>query len=205
MAKETAHQLGTPLSSLMAWLELLKAQGVDESSIAEMNKDILRLETITDRFSKIGSENKGEPVNVDDLVRKSIDYLRKRISKKVDITINSANENLIVDLNPSLFEWVLENLTKNAVDAMEGKGAIVFNIEDKDNLVMIDVKDTGKGIPPGKLKTVFEPGFTTKKRGWGLGLSLAKRIVEEHHNGKIIVLNSVVDEGTTFRIILPKV
>lgn len=203
MAKETAHQLGTPLSSLMAWIELLRAQGVDESSLHEMDKDIHRLNTVTDRFSKIGSETKLEEVNFYEVLNKSTSYLKTRVSKKVDFSLDCVNKELRTNLNIPLFEWVIENLTKNAVDAMEGVGSIHYLVKEDEGMIVLDVTDTGKGIPATKLKTVFEPGFTTKKRGWGLGLSLAKRIVEEHHKGKINVLKST-EKGTTFRIELKK-
>ena len=202
MAKETAHQLGTPLSSLMAWLEILKSQGVEESSLLEMNKDIVRLETVSDRFSKIGSASKKDEANVYDVIHHSIDYLRSRVSKKVNISIRCHDKKIHSLMNISLFEWVIENLTKNAVDAMAGEGDIVYTISKENESVIIEVSDTGKGIPSSKLKTVFEPGYTTKKRGWGLGLSLVKRIIEEHHNGKITVKNSQIDQGTIFRIVL---
>jgi len=202
MAKETAHQLGTPLSSLMAWLEILKTQGVEESSLVEMNKDIVRLETVSDRFSKIGSVSKKEEANIYDVINHSLDYLKSRVSKKVKISIQCDDKTIYSLLNISLFEWVIENLTKNAVDAMAGEGGIIYSISKESQSVIIDVSDTGKGIPSSKLKTVFEPGYTTKKRGWGLGLSLVKRIIEEHHNGKITVKHSQIDKGTTFRIVL---
>ncbi|MCT4579908.1 MAG: HAMP domain-containing histidine kinase [Flavobacteriales bacterium] len=203
MAKETAHQLGTPLSSLMAWIELLRVQGVDESSLQEMDKDIHRLNTVTDRFSKIGSETKLEEANFYSVLEKSVAYLQTRVSKKVSFSLVCENKELNTRLNIPLFEWVIENLTKNAVDAMEGVGSIHYLVKEDEGQIVLDVADTGKGIPATKLKTVFEPGFTTKKRGWGLGLSLAKRIVEEHHKGKINVLKST-DKGTTFRIELKK-
>jgi len=202
MAKETAHQLGTPLSSLMAWLEILKSQGVDDASIIEMNKDIQRLETVSDRFSKIGSESKKEIANIYEVVFKSTDYLKTRVSKKVNISIDCADKSVSSLLNVSLFEWVIENLTKNAVDAMEGKGDIHFSIFNEGESICIEITDTGKGIPASKLKTIFEPGFTTKKRGWGLGLSLVKRIIEDHHKGKVFVKNSEIGKGTTFKIVL---
>ncbi len=204
MAKETAHQLGTPLSSLMAWIELLRIQGVEESSLMEMDKDINRLETVTDRFSKIGSETKLKEANFFDTLQKSVSYLQTRVSKKVVFSFDCENKELKTALNIPLFEWVIENLTKNAVDAMEGVGSISYTVKEELGLIILEVADSGKGIPPAKLKTVFEPGFTTKKRGWGLGLSLAKRIVEEHHKGKISVLKSS-EKGTTFRIELRKV
>ncbi len=204
MAKETAHQLGTPLSSLMAWLEILRSQGVDESSITEMDKDIKRLVTVTDRFSKIGSESKKETLNLYEVVDRSISYLQTRVSKKVAFDLQCNDRSITTNLNTSLFEWVIENITKNAVDAMEGKGAISYLIGTEGNQAYIEITDTGKGIPSTHFKTVFEPGYTTKKRGWGLGLSLVKRIVEEHHNGKIYVKSSEIGKGTTFRIELRK-
>jgi len=202
MAKETAHQLGTPLSSLMAWLEILKSQGVEESSVVEMNKDIVRLETVSNRFSKIGSASKKEESNIYDVIHHSLDYLKSRVSKKVNISIQCDDKTICPLLNIPLFEWVIENLTKNAVDAMAGEGEMIYKIYKENQSVIIEVSDTGKGIPSSKLKTVFEPGYTTKKRGWGLGLSLVRRIIEEHHNGKVTVKHSQIDKGTTFRIVL---
>ena len=202
MAKETAHQLGTPLSSLMAWLEILKDQGVDQDSINEMNKDIFRLETITERFSKIGSTAKLESLNVVEVVTGCLDYMKGRVSKKIQMKFNNEELNLMCHVNKALFEWVIENITKNAVDAMQGEGILSVNFGIENKAIFIDISDNGKGIPLNKTKNVFEPGFTTKERGWGLGLSLAKRIIEEHHNGKIFILKSEVNVGTTFRILL---
>jgi len=204
MAKETAHQLGTPLSSLLAWLELLKDQGVDEMAIHEMKKDLSRLSTITERFSKIGSETKLINENLYEALQNSINYLEKRVSEKVIFSINCDNKEQTSPLNLPLFEWVIENLSKNAVDAMEGDGKLSFTLYEDASFNYIEISDTGKGIPPKAIKTIFEPGFTTKKRGWGLGLSLAKRIIEEHHQGKIVVKNSEIDKGTTFLISLKK-
>lgn len=201
MAKETAHQLGTPLSSLMAWLELLRSQGVDESSLKEMNKDLLRLEMITQRFSKIGSGGDLSSQNLRMVVENSVDYLRGRLSKNIQFEFN-IDETTQAQINTALFEWVLENLVKNAVDAMEGSGKIIFRSETKTHQVILDITDTGKGIPQTKFKTIFEPGYTTKKRGWGLGLSLVKRIIENYHRGKITVHQSELGKGTTFRIVL---
>ncbi|HRE75779.1 MAG TPA: HAMP domain-containing sensor histidine kinase [Flavobacteriales bacterium] len=204
MAKETAHQLGTPLSSLIAWLEILKGQGVDSQTISEMNKDIQRLQMVTDRFSKIGSEGKLESTDVQQLIVQSVSYLRPRISSRVEIHIIEEVVPVMAKLNAPLFEWVIENLIKNATDAMEAEGKITIQFSSNLNKVMIDISDTGKGIPHGNFKTIFEPGYTTKKRGWGLGLALAKRIVEYYHKGEIYVLRSEPDKGTTFRIVLNK-
>lgn len=204
MAKETAHQLGTPLSSLIAWVEYLKMKNVDENTINELSKDIVRLETITERFSKIGSVPTLEQENLNKVINDTLGYLRARISKKVSITFNTQNNaEIYAKLNPSLFSWVLENLIKNAVDAMKGEGNIDIYITDQTQFVYIDISDTGTGIPRAKQKTIFEPGFTTKQRGWGLGLSLVKRIIENYHSGKIFVKQSDTT-GTTFRIVLNK-
>lgn len=203
MAKETAHQLGTPLSSLMAWIQLLEAQGTDEMITEEMHKDIRQLEKVTDRFSKIGSGAQLTPSDISLTVKNVMSYLRPRISDKVSVTIDAETE-ITVNHNAPLVEWVIENISKNAVDAMEGEGSLHVSVHDVDGWVHIDIKDSGKGIPPNQLKTIFEPGFSTKKRGWGLGLSLVKRIVKEYHKGKVFVLESQVGKGTTFRISLPK-
>lgn len=204
MAKETAHQLGTPLSSLMAWVEYLKLKDVDENTLNELSKDITRLEIITERFSKIGSIPKLETENLNKVINDSLNYLKVRISKKVNVTFTTQNHaQMEAKLNPSLFSWVLENLIKNAVDAMKGEGVIDIHITDQSQFVYIDISDTGTGIPRVQHKTVFEPGFTTKQRGWGLGLSLVKRIVENYHEGKIFVKQSDAT-GTTFRIVLNK-
>lgn len=200
MAKETAHQLGTPISSLMAWVELLKSQGVDQGSITEINKDLARLETVTDRFSKIGTGGELELADVKPIVEKVYDYLGKRVSKKLEITITG--EDCKAMLNQPLLEWVIENLSKNGIDAMEGDGKLNAHISQEGKEVYIDISDTGKGIPSSKLNAVFEPGYTTKKRGWGLGLSLVKRIVEEYHKGRVSVFKSELDKGTTFRVAL---
>ena len=203
MAKETAHQLGTPLSSLMALQEILKAQGVQEDAIAEMNKDIHRLETITERFSKIGSDTLLTEEEVNNVIIQNINYLKTRISNKVDIEILNQYNELKVKLNKALFDWVIENLTKNAVDSMQGEGKLIISTGIENDQVFIDISDTGKGISSNNTKAVFEPGFTTKQRGWGLGLSLAKRIIEDHHNGKIFIKDTELNKGTTFRITLP--
>ncbi|MAP01490.1 MAG: hypothetical protein CMD01_01555 [Flavobacteriales bacterium] len=205
MAKETAHQLGTPLSSLMAWLEILKDKGIDENSISEMNKDIIRLETITERFSKIGASSKLEKLDVVQVVSSGVTYLKARISKKIKIVYINNDQSFFANINKALFEWVIENLIKNAVDAMHGEGELTLRFGEHDKNIFIDFIDTGKGVPSTKLKNVFEPGYTTKERGWGLGLSLAKRIIQEHHGGKIFIHGSEINKGTTFRIILPKV
>lgn len=200
LSKETAHQLGTPISSLIAWLEYLKLKEVDPTLLAEMEKDVKRLEMIAERFSKIGSTPEPVPVNICESVRSALDYMETRISSKVKITVEAPEEPVMVLMNQALFAWVVENLCKNAVDAMEGQGSITFHIEEKGKKVRIDVTDTGKGILKSKFKTVFNPGYTTKKRGWGLGLSLVKRIIESYHGGKIYVKSSEIGKGTTFRI-----
>ncbi|MFZ5553973.1 MAG: ATP-binding protein [Bacteroidota bacterium] len=202
MAKETAHQLGTPISSLMAWLEILRAHGTDESTIKEMNKDIDRLQTVTERFSKIGSEEQLEEDNLCQILEKTTGYLKTRLPKKTELSLDRPLTPVWVMLNAPLFEWVIENLVKNAVDAMEGEGKIVIELHKKGQQVFIDVSDTGKGISSNKFKSVFEPGYSTKKRGWGLGLTLAKRIIEQYHKGQIAVLRSDPGKGTTFRITL---
>lgn len=205
MAKETAHQLGTPLSSLIAWMEFLKMKGVDENTIEDIKKDIKRLEIITERFSKIGAKPDLAPHSILEVLQESVHYIQSRSSKRVEFEINvHTSSETQVALNIPLFAWVIENLCRNAVDAMEGTGKITVEMQDSNNQVVIDVSDTGKGIPKSKQKTIFEPGFTTKKRGWGLGLSLTKRIVENYHGGKIFVKNSEPGKGTTFRIILGK-
>jgi hypothetical protein len=205
MAKETAHQLGTPLSSLIAWMELLQNKNIDPMLLDEMKKDVKRLETITERFSKIGSVPSLENVQLSAVLDNVINYLQARVSNKVKITFDTGNAKEIkAPLNVSLFEWVIENLCKNAVDAMDGEGFIHIQLTDLTQYVYIDVSDTGKGIPKSKFKTVFQPGYTTKQRGWGLGLSLVKRIIEDYHKGKIFVKRSEAGKGTTFRIVLNK-
>ena len=202
MAKETAHQLGTPLSSLMAWVQFLETQGVDEMVTKEMQKDVDRLEKVTDRFSKIGSSTLLDDSDICLTVRNVMAYLGPRISDKVTVTVDS-NENIKARHNSALIEWVIENICKNAVDAMEGEGTLDVSVKMAPEWVHIDIKDSGKGIPQNQLKTIFEPGFSTKKRGWGLGLSLVKRIVNEYHKGRVYVLESGIDKGTTFRISIP--
>ncbi|MBK8340788.1 MAG: HAMP domain-containing histidine kinase [Flavobacteriales bacterium] len=203
MAKETAHQLGTPLSSLMAWMELLKSKGVDQSALNEMRKDVDRLEVITERFSKIGSAPDLTPEKLYHTLRATVLYLRPRLPNKALIEVQPPPDTeLLVPLNRPLFSWVLENLLRNAIDAMEGTGSITISIEQEPGVVHVDVADTGKGIPVAQQRTVFQPGFTTKKRGWGLGLSLSKRIIEQYHGGRIFVKKSAPGKGTTFRITL---
>ncbi|MBR2096747.1 MAG: HAMP domain-containing histidine kinase [Prevotella sp.] len=204
LSKETAHQLGTPISSLMAWVEILKENYPDDELIPEMNKDVKRLELIAERFSKIGSLPEPVDASMNEVLAHVIDYMDRRTSKKVEIISELPEKNVVVKMNASLFEWVIENLCKNAVDAMEGRGRIVLSLFDEGSKVAIEVADNGKGIRKKDLKSVFTPGFTTKKRGWGLGLSLAKRIVEEYHKGRIYVKSSEVGVGTTFRIEMPK-
>ena len=201
--KETAHQLGTPISSLLAWSEVLKMNYPEDNLIPELDKDIARLKTIVERFSQVGSKAELEIVNVSEVVAQVLNYMRNRISKQVEINANLPNESF-VKLNIPLFEWVIENLCKNAVDAMEGRGTITVEMRDMPNVVVIDVTDTGKGMSKSNMSKVFNMGFTTKKRGWGLGLSLSKRIIKEYHGGKIYVKHSQIDKGTTFTIELKK-
>lgn len=204
MAKETAHQLGTPLSSLMAWIELLAAKGGEEEVVTEMRKDVERLETVTNRFSKIGSETSLEEGNIVETMRSVMNYLKTRVSKNIQFELETTHENIPIRHNRPLMEWVGENLMKNAVDAMRDTGKISIHISEMNKKILIDICDTGKGIPTKDFKNVFKPGFSSKKRGWGLGLSLVKRIITEYHHGKIFVLKSEIDVGTTFRIILYK-
>jgi two-component system, sporulation sensor kinase D len=203
MAKETAHQLGTPLSSLMAWVDYLKSKNF--ANAEEIEKDVKRLEIITSRFSKIGSSPQLEIQDVSMVMQETLDYMRARTSQKVKFTFNvPPHANVVAPLNSPLFSWVIENLFRNAIDAMSGEGQLNVEITDQMQFLYIDITDTGKGIPKGKFKTVFEPGYTTKERGWGLGLSLCKRIIEDYHDGKIFVKSSEVNKGTTFRIVLKK-
>ena len=205
LSKETAHQLGTPISSLMAWTEIMPSMGADPDMVSEMNKDVKRLSVIADRFSKIGSMPDKELEFINEAVLKSLEYMSKRIPKRVQLTINTNDEtNCGIMLCQSLFEGVMENLTKNAVDAMSGEGSLVITVTSDDNHALISVKDTGKGIARKNWKNVFTPGFTTKKRGWGLGLTLVKRIIEEYHGGRIYIKESEPGKGTTFAIELPK-
>lgn len=205
LSKETAHQLGTPISSLMAWVEVLKEEYPDDALIPELDKDVSRLRLISDRFSKIGSKPELAMVSLQEVLAHVVDYIDRRTSHNVVIRCQLTDHDVMVNINAALFEWVIENLCKNAVDAMNGgPGKITIVVTDSAHKVAIEVTDTGKGISKKNLKTVFKPGFTTKKRGWGLGLSLAKRIVEQYHNGRIFVKSSVVGQGTTFRIELRK-
>jgi two-component system, sporulation sensor kinase D len=200
MAKETAHQIGTPLSSLIGWVEIMKADNVDETTVQEIEKDILRLQHITDRFSKIGSEPNLEERDLITETQDAYEYLQSRFSKQVIFSFKAPKHPIPVLINPTLHGWTIENLIKNAIDAMRGRGSIAITIEDDGRLAKVNISDTGKGIPKNQFKTIFEPGFTTKKRGWGLGLSLTKRIVEEYHKGKIKVLHSEINKGTTIQI-----
>ncbi|TDR24232.1 sensor histidine kinase [Flavobacterium cheniae] len=200
MAKETAHQIGTPLSSLIGWLEILKLDNVEESTIVEIEKDITRLQTITDRFSKIGSEPVLEKRDIIEDTKNTVDYLQTRVSQQIVFTFKAPEHPIYVDINPALHSWTIENLVKNAIDAMKGKGSLNIVISELEDIVKISITDTGKGIPKNQFSKVFEPGFTTKKRGWGLGLSLTKRIVQEYHKGKIKVTHSEIGKGTTMQI-----
>lgn len=204
LSKETAHQLGTPISSLIAWIEILHENYPGDDMIPEMEKDVKRLELIADRFSKIGSLPEPLPSSLNNVISNVVDYIDRRTSSAVLMTVNMPNHDVVVRINASLFEWVIENLCKNAVDAMEGKGKIWISVIEDGYDVAIEVADNGKGIRHKDLKSVFKPGFTTKKRGWGLGLSLAKRIVEEYHKGRIFVKESEIGIGTTFRIELKR-
>ena len=205
LSKETAHQLGTPISSLMAWTTILKETYPEDELLPELDKDVKRLQLIADRFSKIGSVPEPVPASLNDVLNHVVDYMDRRTSKKIEMKTVLPSDDIIINLNASLFEWVIENLCKNAVDAMGGKlGSITLRLEETDKRAIVEVSDTGKGIKKKDLRNVFRPGFTTKDRGWGLGLSLAKRIVEEYHHGKIYVKSSEVGKGTTFRIELRK-
>lgn len=200
LSKETAHQLGTPISSLMAWQEMLREAYPDDELLPEMGKDVERLQRIAERFSKIGSLPELRPESLNEVLSAVTQYISRRASNRVRLTCTVPQQPLIVPMCSSLFEWVVENLCKNAIDAMDGQGSITLTASTEGSLAVVEVADTGKGIPKNKFRTVFTPGFTTKKRGWGLGLSLAKRIVEEYHHGRIYVKNSEVGRGTTFRI-----
>lgn len=203
LSKETAHQLGTPISSLMAWTQMLEATGTDKEIVNDINKDVTRLSVIADRFSKIGSKPEMKCADLNHAVNLGLEYMRARISSNVVLKFNLSGHDCLVYLCQPLFEWVMENLTKNAVDAMQGKGILTVTVGRDHNRAWVEVSDTGKGIARKNFKTVFNPGFTTKNRGWGLGLTLAKRIIEEYHGGRIFVKNSELGIGTTFRIELP--
>ena len=205
LSKETAHQLGTPISSLMAWIQLLESQGVDAETVSEMDKDVKRLSTIASRFSKIGSKPQMEVEDLNKAVVRASTYMSSRISSRISLSIDTSIEDLPVNISAPLYEWVMENLIKNAVDAMEGSGAINVSTGVAGGKAFVEVSDTGKGIARKNFKTIFTPGYTTKKRGWGLGLTLAKRIIEQYHLGKIYVKSSEIGVGTTFRIDLPLV
>ncbi|OSZ80160.1 histidine kinase [Chitinophagaceae bacterium IBVUCB2] len=205
MAKETAHQLGTPVSSLEGWVEMLKETKGNEKIVAELEKDVDRLRLVSDRFGKIGSTPQLEQINLVSQINSMVDYMRKRAAGKIVFTVNSfGQDEVLAMVSPPLFDWVIENLLKNALDAMEGKGRIVVDINDEKTSITIDVSDTGKGISKQNIANVFKPGFTTKKRGWGLGLSLSRRIIQQYHKGQIFVKKSEAGKGTTFRIVLKK-
>ena len=204
MAKETAHQLGTPLSSLLAWVELLKSKEETQYMVLEMEKDVARLETITDRFSKIGSQPTLEEVNIVRVVEEAIQYLKSRLPEKVSLELNYEKSTITIPVSVVLLNWVIENICKNAVDAMKGEGLIQIQIQEQQNHISIHINDSGQGIPVDLISSIFKPGVTSKKRGWGLGLSLSQRIIEQYHKGKIYVQSSVEGEGTTFGISLPK-
>ena len=205
MAKETAHQIGTPLSSIMAWIEILRSKPDLDNITTELDKDVKRLETITERFSKIGSKPKLQMVNISDVLMNTVNYLQHRLSDKVTITLKKGNAKLYIPINAVLFEWVIENICKNAVDAMKGEGQISIDLFETDDYLKIHISDTGKGIPKNAFKSIFKPGFTSKKRGWGLGLSLSKRIIEDYHKGKIFVKKSEIGKGTVFQVTLNKI
>lgn len=204
LSKETAHQLGTPISSLIAWIEYFRMKEIDPALLTEMEKDVKRLETIAERFSKIGSNPELLPIDINASLKSALVYMETRISSKVRITPNYTEEPLFTSMNESLFAWVIENLLKNAVDAMEGQGDVSFTVEDRGKRIRVEIADSGKGIPKSKFKTIFTPGYTTKERGWGLGLSLVRRIVESYHRGKIFVKSSELGKGTVFCLELPK-
>ena len=205
MAKETAHQLGTPVSSLEGWVEMLKEKEIDNQILQELEKDVSRLRLISDRFGKIGSRPQLEETDLVQQIRHMMDYMKKRATGKIQFKMDTHEENLIIaHISPPLFDWVIENLLKNALDAMEGQGSIQVDIHQDAEKVYIDVMDTGKGISKANANKVFKPGFTTKKRGWGLGLSLSRRIIETYHRGEIFVKHSESGKGTTFRIVLKK-
>ncbi len=205
MAKETAHQVGTPLSSLLGWIAILKAENISEKYVDEIENDVNRLNIIANRFSKIGSAPELKKQNIVSITKKSFEYLESRSSKQISFQFTSEKEELFSNLNIELFGWVIENLTKNSIDAMKGKGSVSLDISEKNKAIKITITDSGKGIQKSQFKQIFKPGFTTKKRGWGLGLSLSKRIVEEYHNGKIFVKKSEINKGTSIQILLQRV
>ena len=205
MAKETAHQIGTPLSSLLAWIAILKTENIDQDHVYEMEKDVHRLNIIANRFSKIGSIPELKTHNIVKTTEDSFNYLKTRFSKQINFNFSSNTELLKANINTELYSWVIENLVKNAIDAMKGKGSLHLDISEKQKQIIITVTDTGKGIQKSQFKQIFKPGFTTKKRGWGLGLSLSKRIIEEYHNGKIFVKKSELNKGTSIQVILQKI
>jgi signal transduction histidine kinase len=204
MAKETAHQIGTPLSSLLGWIEILRLENTDENTVKEIENDVFRLNTIAERFSKIGSIPKLKKLDIVYVTNTSFEYLKSRSSKQVEFTFIAPKKEILVQINQQLFSWVIENLVKNAIDAMEGKGKIKLQISEEETNVLVSITDTGKGISKNLQQKIFSPGYTTKKRGWGLGLSLAQRIIQDYHNGKISVLKSEMNKGTTFLITLKK-
>ncbi|MBQ9213875.1 MAG: HAMP domain-containing histidine kinase [Bacteroidales bacterium] len=204
MSKETAHQLGTPISSLLAWIEILKADNQNPELTLEVEKDIKRLETITERFSRIGNKPELKYENICSVLRNSVNYLKSRTSKNINYIMEIPDQEIIALLNVSLFEWVIENICKNAIDSMQGKGTLTISLTDSQNSINIEISDTGKGILKRNFKKIFQPGFSTKKHGWGLGLSLAQRIINDYHKGKVFVKSSQINKGTTFKIFLPK-
>ena len=204
MAKETAHQIGTPLSSLLGWIAILKLENADDKYVDEIEKDVYRLNTIANRFSKIGSLPELKKLEVVSVTKSAYEYLESRSSKQISFTFESSEEILYCNLNEELYGWVIENLIKNAIDAMLGKGELSVHIESDAKRVKINITDTGKGMAKSQFKRIFKPGFTTKKRGWGLGLSLSRRIIEDYHRGKIFVKKSEIDKGTTFQVVLNK-
>jgi signal transduction histidine kinase len=205
MAKETAHQIGTPLSSLLGWIAILKMENIDKKYINEIEKDVHRLNTIANRFSKIGSLPKLKRMDLISVTKNAYEYLEYRSSKQISFKFISDEKELFCNINEELYEWVIENLIKNAIDAMLGKGELILSVASDHNKIIINISDTGKGMVKSQFRKIFNPGFTTKKRGWGLGLSLSKRIIEDYHTGKILVKNSEINKGTTFQIILDKV
>jgi len=204
LAKETAHQIGTPLSSMMGWMEIMKLENPDSDGVHEIEKDIERLRTISERFSKIGSVPELNDTNFNDTIRENYDYLKTRISKKIDFTLLLPTYNILVPHNRILMSWVIENLVKNAVDAMKGEGTLQMSVFERNKNILVEVKDNGSGMTKYQAQNAFKPGYSTKKRGWGLGLSLAKRVVQEYHNGDIKISHTEVGKGTTFRILIRK-